>query len=277
MITQEQEQIRSAWDNIARGYDEFVTNTHLLVSNEALRHAGLRPGMRFLDVAAGSGALSIPAARLGAHVLSVDISPVMLQQLDQRARKENLNVQTRVMDGHALELEDNTFDLAGSQFGVMLFPEMPRGLKEMVRVTKPGGTVFLTVFGDPKKVEFFAFFIEAIRTAVPGFTGPSMDPPPLPFQLQDPEVLRQKLEQAGLRDVRVESNQEELKFESGKQMWDWLINSNPIPRQILSELQLTTGQTNQIQQALEKMVRERAGANRTAVLTSPINIGIGIK
>jgi hypothetical protein len=85
------------------------------------------------------------------------------------------------------------------------------------------------------------------------------------------------MEKAGLKNVRVERTTEELEFESGKQMWDWLVNSNPIPRQILNELQLSAGQTNQIQQALEEMVRERAGANRTAVLTSPINIGIGIK
>lgn len=277
MITQEKNQIRSAWDNIATGYDEFVTSTHLLLSSEALRLAGLGAGMRFLDVAAGSGALSIPAARLGAHVLAVDISPAMLHQLERRAGKEGVSIQTRIMDGHALELEDNTFDVAGSQFGVMLFPDMPRGIKEMARVTKPGGTVFLIVFGDPQKVEFFAFFIAAIRSAVPGFTGPPMDPPPLPFQLRDPETLRQQLEKAGLKNVRVERTTEELQFKSGKQMWDWLMNSNPIPRQILDELQLTTGQTTQIQRALEEMVRERAGGNLTAVLTSPINIGIGIK
>ena len=51
------------------------------LANEGLRRAGLRAGMRFLDVAAGSGALSIPAARLGAQVLATDLSPAMLQLL----------------------------------------------------------------------------------------------------------------------------------------------------------------------------------------------------
>jgi ubiquinone/menaquinone biosynthesis C-methylase UbiE len=77
--------------------------------------------MRFLDVAAGSGALSIPAARLGARALATDLSPVMLGSLDERARQEGLDVATRVMDGHALDLDDDSFDIAGSQFGVMLF------------------------------------------------------------------------------------------------------------------------------------------------------------
>src|SRR5919205_2914761 len=126
------EEIRGAWDTIAAGYDEFVTPTHMWLANEGLRRAGLRSGMGFLDVAAGSGALSIPAARLGAQVLSTDTSPIMLERLEARARKEGLsNLETRVMDGHALELEDNTFDLSGAQFGVMLFPDMLRGISEM--------------------------------------------------------------------------------------------------------------------------------------------------
>ena len=127
MTTQEREQTRAAWDTIAAGYDRTNTPTQMWLGNEGLRRAGLRSGMRFLDVAAGSGALSIPAARLAAQVLSTDLSPVMLEQLGERARREGLNIETRAMDGHALELEDDTFDVAGSQFGVMLFPDMPRG------------------------------------------------------------------------------------------------------------------------------------------------------
>jgi ubiquinone/menaquinone biosynthesis C-methylase UbiE len=277
MTTQEQVQTRAAWDNIAAGYDEFVTPTHMWLAKEGLRRADLRSGMRFLDVAAGSGALSIPAARLGAQVLATDMSPVMLEHLDARARKEGLSVETRIMDGHALELEDNTFDVAGSQFGVMLFPDMPRGISEMARVTKPGGRVLMNVYGDPHKIEFFGFFVGAIQAAVPGFTGPPMDPPPLPFQLQDPERLRQELAKAGLKDIRVETITEKLEFQSGKQLWDWLVNSNPIAGMILAELNLTKEQTAVVQQALERLVRERSGGSGPAVLTNPINIGIGTK
>ena len=81
--------MRDAWDEIAGGYDEFVTRTHMWLANEGLRRAGLRAGMRFLDVAAGSGALSIPAARLGAQVVSTDMSATMLKKLGARARKRD--------------------------------------------------------------------------------------------------------------------------------------------------------------------------------------------
>lgn len=277
MTTQEQTQTRAAWDNIAAGYDEFVTPTHIWLANEGLRRVDLRPGMRFLDVAAGSGALSIPAARLGAQALAVDLSPNMLERLKARARKEGLNLETRVMDGHALELEDNTFDISGSQFGVMLFPDMPRGISELARVTKSGGRVLMNVYGAPQKIEFLGFFVSAIQVAIPGFTGPSMDPPPLPFQLQDPEKLRRELAKGGLKDIRVETITEKLGFRSGKQLWDWLVNSNPIAGAILAELNLTEEQTAVVQQALDRLVSERSGGSGPAVLTNPINIGIGTK
>jgi ubiquinone/menaquinone biosynthesis C-methylase UbiE len=271
------DETRDSWNGIAAGYDAFVTPTHMWLANEGLRRADLRPDARFLDVAAGSGALSIPAARLGARVLSTDLSPVMLERLEARARQEGLDLETRVMDGHALDLEDGTFDMAGSQFGVMLFPDMPRGLSELARVTKPGGRVLMTVYGAPQKIEFFGFFVHAIQTVVPSFTGPPMDPPPLPFQLQDPEKLGRELGKAGLRDIRVETITEKLEFQSGRQLWDWLTNSNPIVGMVLAELNLTEAQTAKVRQALDDMIDKRSGASGPAVLTNPINIGIGTK
>ncbi len=75
MIAQEMERTQAAWDRIAAGYDAFVTETEVRLANEALGHVGLRPGERFLDVAAGADGLSLPAARLGAEVAATDISP----------------------------------------------------------------------------------------------------------------------------------------------------------------------------------------------------------
>jgi SAM-dependent methyltransferase len=201
----------------------------------------------------------------------------MLKKLEARAREEGLDLETRVMDGHALELEDDVFDVAGSQFGVMLFPDMPRGIKELARVTKPGGRVLMTVYGAPQKIEFFSFFVHAIQAVVPSFTGPPMEPPPLPFQLQDPEKLRQELGNAGLKDIRVETITEKLEFQSGQELWDWLTNSNPIVEMVLAELNLTDEHRIVTREALDDMVRKRSGGSAPAVLTNPINIGIGTK
>ena len=103
----------------------------------------------------------------------------MLDLLAARAQGEGLNIATHVMDGHELRFDDDTFDAAGSQFGVMLFPDMPRGIREMVRVVKPAGRVLMSVYGDPHRIDFLGFFVRAVQAVRPDFTGPPSDPQPV--------------------------------------------------------------------------------------------------
>ena len=90
------------------------------------------------------------------------------------------------MDAHALELDDDSFDLTGSQFGVMLVPDQPIALREMVRVTKPGGRVLLIAYGPPAEFETFQFFIAALQAVVPDFEGLPDDPPRWSSRLRTP-------------------------------------------------------------------------------------------
>jgi ubiquinone/menaquinone biosynthesis C-methylase UbiE len=273
MTTREELDVRAAWDRIAAGYDRTNTPSQMWLGNEGLRRVGLRPGMRFLDVAAGSGALSIPAARLGAQVLAVDISPAMLDRLQRRARTERLSMQTRAMDGHALTLDDDSYDIAGSQFGVMLFPDLPKGIRELARVVRPGGRVLMTVYGHPHELDFLGFFVTAVQTVVPAFQGPPMDPMPLPFQVLDPARLRQELVAAGLTRVAVETITECTQFQSGAHLWDWLVHSNPLVTAILAELALDADQIVTVREAVDRLVRERAGTSGVATLRASVNIG----
>jgi ubiquinone/menaquinone biosynthesis C-methylase UbiE len=115
----------------------------------------------------------------------------MIERLEARAGQEGLrNVEGRVMDCHALDLPDDSFDVTGSQFGVMLVPEQARALREMVRVTKPGGRVLLIAYGFPAELDFLQIFLGALKAVAPDFPGLPDDPPPLEFQVADPEVLR---------------------------------------------------------------------------------------
>ena len=266
----------AAWDALAAGYDQYVAPQEADLANEALALVGLRSGQRFLDVAAGTGGLSLPAARLGAKVLATDWSPAMIERFEARAREEGLaDAEGRVMDCHALQLEDNAFDVTGSQFGVMLVPDQPRALQEMVRVTKPGGRVLVIAYGAPNELEFLHLFIGALQAVVPDFAGVPDDPPPLEFQAADPEVLRQRLVDAGLKGVQVEPSAERAVFRSGQELWDWVLYGNPLPGMLVGGL--IDSQRATLKGVLDGMVRERAVATGRAIVANRVNIGIGTK
>lgn len=266
------EQMRDAWDRFASGYDEAVTPFSMRIAEDALQRVDIRPGMRFLDVAAGGGALSIPAARRGAQVLATDFSTAMVGQLNARARVEGLsNLESRVMDGHNLELEDNTFDISGSQFGIMLFPDRPRALGELGRVTKPGGQALMVVFGPPQNVEAFAFFFGAMQAAVSGFAPPQDSPL---FSLRDPEELRREMTEAGLKDIRVETANHGMEVRSATHLWDMLTSATPPIGALVANL--TEEQRAAVQQALDGMLGQRAGEGPT-ILNMQVHIGVGTK
>jgi ubiquinone/menaquinone biosynthesis C-methylase UbiE len=266
-----------AWDAIAALYDQHVAPGEAELATSALHLAGLRAGDTFLDVCAGTGGLSLPAARLGATVLATDWAPKMIEHFNARARQEGLaGAEGRVMDCHALDIADDTYDVAGSQFGVMLVPDQPQALREMVRVTKPGGRVLLIAYGNPGEFEALHFFIGAVQAVVPAFEGLPEDEPILEFQVADPDAMRARLEEAGLQDVTVDTRHvERIEVRTGRELWDWLLGGNPIPGMLVSDL--TDQQRSDVIEVLDRMVRERSDGNGPAVLTAPLNIGVGTK
>jgi ubiquinone/menaquinone biosynthesis C-methylase UbiE len=271
------EQVRHAWDALALRFDRFTTpEWGMPFGEQALRRVDLGPGIRLLDVACGSGALAIPAASRGADVVAVDIAPVMIERLTARARVEGLsNLEGRVMNGAALELPEDTFDVSVSQNGVSLFPDLKGGLREIVRVTKPGGRVLVIAFGAPQKAEFLGFFLGALQASVPSFTPLPMDPPPLPFQLAEPSSFARKLADAGLTDVHVETVTWDTTFTSTSHFWDVATSSTPIAVQLTSDL--TDDQRADVWHVLDGMLRERSGGTPEATLRTEMNIGIGTK
>jgi SAM-dependent methyltransferase len=179
------------------------------------------------------------------------------------------------MDGLNLELEDDTFDVSASQLGVTVIPDFKRGLAEMVRVTKPGGKVLIAALGPPQKAEFLGVFLAALKATVPSFTGPPTDPPPTQFQVADPATFRERLAEAELKDITVESVTFGLEFRSPANLWGFLMSSNPIGRILVANL--TEDQRTEVREVLAGMLRERSGGNGKAVLNLDINIGLGTK
>lgn len=102
-------------------------------------------GVRLIDIAAGTGGLALTAAERGAHVLATDINPAMIERTAERLRPFSL-CRAEVMDFHALAASDATFDIAVSNFGILAYSTWQQGLNEMLRVTRSGGRIVLSMW-----------------------------------------------------------------------------------------------------------------------------------
>ena len=137
--------------------------------------ARVRPGIRVLDIACGTGEPAISLATLLAgsgEVVGVDLSPASLMIAQQRATQRGLtNASFQQADAHDLPFPDNSFDCITSRLGVMFFSDLPRALKEMHRVLKPGGSATLLVWG-PMEQPYFDTTIGTVLRMLPGSVVP---------------------------------------------------------------------------------------------------------
>ena len=127
---------------MAPGYDNVIAQImrpYAITTLDLLGLAGGPARLRLLDVAAGTGVLAAEAARRGAEVLATDFAPGMVEVMRRRFSAEGLDSRAEVMDGQALRLDDESFDLGTSTFGLIFFPDPLTGLRELRRVLRPGG------------------------------------------------------------------------------------------------------------------------------------------
>ena len=200
---------REQWDSAAVAWHRWgPTLAEWLgpATERMLTLAGVSPGHRVLDVAAGAGSQTIAAARRvgpGGHVLATDLSPEILRHAASEARREGLaNVETRVLDGEKLDVPAGSFDAVISRVGLIYFPDRVKALRGMHRALRPGGTVSNVVYSTAERNAFFSVPVSIIRRLA------NLPPPaagqPGPFSLAAPGVIEAAYREAGFTDVRVE-------------------------------------------------------------------------
>jgi SAM-dependent methyltransferase len=245
------------WDAASEGYASHVAPQLMApFMQEFVERLGADRQMRALEVACGSGALTAALAPQVQSLLATDFAPRMIETTRQHI--DGLghdNVDFAVMDGQALELDDDAFDCAASSFAIMLFPDRGRGFSELRRVVRPGGRVFVSAWAGPEHFEGFGLFLAAMARAFP-----EMPPPPAPppvFSLADLGTFATEMEAAGFADVQTGTTTRELSIASFDAFWSMLTSGAPPVQEMFD----TIGEAgkDKLQAALQTVVTEKFG------------------
>ena len=151
-----------------------------------VKHAGIKAGQRVLDVACGTGVVALTAARRGARVTGLDLTPELLVRARENSRLAGVDIDWHEGDAEKLPFDAATFDVVLSQFGHMFAPRPDVVVAEVLRVLKPGGTIAFSTW--PPELFVGRTFALVARYMPP--PPPGVAPPPL---WGDPNVVRERL------------------------------------------------------------------------------------
>ncbi|MCX5376591.1 demethylmenaquinone methyltransferase [Streptomyces sp. NBC_00091] len=160
-------EVASMFDGVAANYD--LTNDVLslgqarLWRKEAAKAVAARPGQKVLDLAAGTATSSLPYAATGAYVVPCDFSLGMLRE----GKKRNPWLPLTAGDATRLPFRDDVFDTVTISFGLRNVQDTEAALREMYRVTKPGGQVVISEFSQPTWAPFRTVYVEYLMRALP--------------------------------------------------------------------------------------------------------------
>ncbi|MBD2354782.1 class I SAM-dependent methyltransferase [Tolypothrix sp. FACHB-123] len=217
--------------NARTNYDNDVTRNRAVALFD---YTTLFPGQQVLDVATGTGNIALEAAKkVGTRgsVIGIDIATELLKIAQQKIQAENLsNVQLIEVDAEAYQPESNEFDAIYCSFAIVLFPNIPKVLKNWYRFLKEGGFIAFTCSSEDSYLALS--ILEAC--AKHGVTLPNLHKP-----LGTPERIQQLLTQANFTQIEIHPRQlgTYLSLETAQSRWNgqfWLHTDNPL-RELKSE------------------------------------------
>ena len=200
-----------------------VTETLTDIHERVVDQLAPRPGVRWLDLACGTGAIAERAAAYGATVVGIDLAPALIETARERAAERGLEIDYQVGDCEQLDLPDASVDAVSSTCGVMFSPDHEASARELARVTRAGGRIALANWtptgGLARMFGVMAPFMPA-------------PPPSSPFDWGDQERVRELLGHAF--DLRLEEHVSTLRVPSGEAYWE-LFSSSYGPTKVLAD------------------------------------------
>jgi ubiquinone/menaquinone biosynthesis C-methylase UbiE len=222
LIVATKQNIEKVFDDNAKAYDHVGPAIYQHFGLRLVDWIPLKTSTKMLDIATGTGAVLLPAARLLAsngHVTGIDLSAGLLQEAELSVRQENLtNVTLLKMDAEHLEFPDKTFDCVVCAFSLYFFPHMEVALREMYRVCKPGGRVAVTVFDQalPPFDPIFPVLLQQLGS----YQGEVRVPPHgMSFS---PEEIKTLLRQYGFHSIKTRSEVEDFVYNTEEDVWEFL-------------------------------------------------------
>jgi ubiquinone/menaquinone biosynthesis C-methylase UbiE len=248
-----------------------------VATQRMLEQAGLLPGMRVLDVAAGTGDQSVLAARVvgpSGSILATDISSSMLEAAAQAAREAGLdNIETHVADASELDLPSDSFDAAISRFGLMFLPDLATALERVHRTLKPGARFAALVWSSEEKNPYIGLQLELVREL-----GRMPSPPPslaLTVSLSEPGKLAEAFRTAGFRQVNVTSVPTPRNFESVEDAVLAMRSTSPASDELGRAM--SEAEREQYAAELERRLATYLHADGRCVLPGEALLGVGTK
>lgn len=188
---------RQGWERAASCYERYWRQQLQPATDLLLRTAELRRGERVVDVACGTGMVTLPAAAAvgpTGHVLATDLSPKMIAELERRAADRRCtNIDVACCDAERLDVE-GSFDVSLCSLGLMYVPSPVAAASALRRALRPGGRTVISVWGERRNCGWAELF-PIVDARV------SSDVCPMFFALGSPGALTATLERAGFVDV----------------------------------------------------------------------------
>jgi SAM-dependent methyltransferase len=208
-----------SWDSAAVGWKEwsaFFDDAAGHISERLVELAGVQPGSRVLDVAAGYGEPALTAARKAGpdgRVVATDLSAEMLAFGRERAASAGLdNLEFAESDAAGLDFPPASFDAAVSRWGIIFEPDAEAAAGRIRGFLEPGARMAISSWGEPDRVPFLSI---PMRTTMARFDVPPPPPgTPGPLSRATPEAIAGLLEGGGFSDVAVEQDEVVFEFDS---------------------------------------------------------------
>ena len=200
-----------------------VTETLGDIHERVIERLAPRPGVRWLDLACGTGAVAEQAAAGGATVTGIDLAPALIETARERAAERGLEIDYRVGDCERLVAADASFDAVSSTLGIMFSPDHRASARELARITRPGGRIALANWtptgGLARMFGVMAPFMPA-------------PPPSNPFDWGDQDRVRELLDDSF--ELELEEHVSTLRMPSGEDYWE-LFSTSYGPTKVLAE------------------------------------------